>query len=132
MSKDWVLRTVDKLINKMDAPTYRTFHRLISHDQYRARLFRMKPVGKESIQISIYKIKNKSLKAFDKVRDSQLRPININAPESSFEIGIVKAYNDCRRKYLRKYMDGLSDGEIDVLLRDNYLHERDVKKLLHY
>jgi len=130
MSKEWVLRTMDKLVKKMDSATYRTLRKLISYDQYRARLFKLKPVGKSSIQITIYKIKNKGLKAFDEIKDIQLRPIDINAPESNFEKGIVKAYNDCRRKYLRKYMDGLSDGQIDVLLRDNTIQKVDIEKLL--
>ena len=132
MSKEWVLRTMNKLVNKMDTPTYRTLHKLISHDQYRARLFKMKPVGKESIQISIYKIKNKGLKAFGKIRDSQLRPININDPKSAFEIGIVKAYNDCRRMYLQKYMGGLSSDDIEFLLRDNYIQKSDIQKILSH
>lgn len=73
MSKEWVLRTMDKLVKKMDTQTtYRTLRKLISHDQYRARLFRLKPVANNSIQITIYKIKNKGLKAFDEIKDTQL------------------------------------------------------------
>ncbi len=134
MSQEWVLRTMDKLVKnknkKIDSNTYRTLRKLISHDQYRARLFRLKPVGDSSIQITIYKIKNKGLKAFDKIKDTQLRPIDINAPRSSFEKNIVSAYNSCRRKYLRKYMHWLSDEQIDVLLRDNYIQKVDIEKVL--
>jgi len=67
MSKEWVLRTMDKLVKKLDTPTYRTLREFIFHDQYRARLFRLKPKSKNGIQISIYKIKNKGLKAFDEI-----------------------------------------------------------------
>ncbi len=130
MSKEWVLRTMDKLVKKMDTQTYRTLRKFISHDQYRARLFRLKPVGDSRIQITIYKIKNKGLKAFDKIRDTQLRPIDINAPGSSFEKGIVKAYNDCRRMYLYQYVDALNDGQIDVLLKGSCIQKADIENIL--
>ncbi len=126
MSQEWVLRAMDKLVKKMDTETYKTLRKLISHDQYRARLFKLKPIGKSSIQITIYKIKNKGLKAFDEIKDIQLPPININAPGNSFEKGIVKAYNDCRRMYLRKYMGELDDEQVDDLLRDNYIQKVDI------
>lgn len=132
MSQEWVLRTMDKLVKKMVTQTYRTLRKLIIHDQYRARLFKMKPVGDSSIQITIYKIKNKGLKAFDKIKDVQLRPIDINAPRSRFEKGIVKAYNDCRRKYLEKYLGELSDRQVDGLLRDNYIQKKDVEVLRQF
>ncbi len=131
MSQEWVLRTMDKLVKKMDTETYRTLRKLISHDQYRARLFRLKPVGDNSIQITIYKIKNKGIKAFNEIRDTQLRPIDINTPVNSFEKGIVKAYNNCRKKYLYKYLDTLSDEQIDTLLKGNYIQRTDVKNLFH-
>ena len=129
MSQEWVLRTMDKLVKKMETEMYRTLRKLISHDQYRARLFKLKPVGDSSIQITIYKIKNKGLKVFDEIRDIQLRPIDINAPVNSFEKGIVKAYNNCRKKYLYKYLNTLSDEQIDTLLKDNYIQRTDVKNL---
>ena len=90
MSQEWILRTMDKLVKKMDTKTYRTLKKLISHNQYRARLFKLKPVGDSSIQITIYKIKNKGLKAFDEIRDTQLRAIDINAPRNRFEEDIVE------------------------------------------
>ena len=70
------------------------------------------------------------LKAFDKIRDTKLRPVDINAPGNGFDRGIVKAYNDCRRKYLRKYLDGLSDEQINKLLRDNYIFKTNIESLL--
>ena len=130
MSQEWVLRTMDKLVKKMDTVTYRTLRKLISHDQYRARLFKLKPVGKSSIQITIYKNKNKGLRAFDKIKDTQLSPTDINAPANRFEKGIVKAYNDCRRKYLEKYMGELSDQQVSELLRGSYIQKADVSKIL--
>lgn len=130
MSQEWVLRTMDKLIKKMDSSTYRTIKKFISHNQYRARLFKLKPVGNNSIQITIYKVKNKGLKAFDEIRDTQLRPIDINAPRNSFEKNIIKAFNFCRSKYLHKYLGVLSDAEINDLLKDNYIKKVDVKNIL--
>ena len=122
-------RTADKLVKKMDTPTYRTLRKLISHNQYRARLFRLKPVGDSSIQISIYKIKNKGLKAFYEIKDRQLSPIDINAPRNSFEKGTRHDYAGCRGKHLRKYLSILNDREIDILLRNNYIERVDLKSI---
>lgn len=127
MSQEWVLGTMDKLTGKMNDNTYRTIRKFVLRDQYRARLFKLKPIGDSSIQITIYKVKNKGLRAFDEIKDIQLSPIDINVPENSFEKGIVKAYNDCRGKYLRKYLDVLSDSQIDALLKDNYTQKADIK-----
>ena len=51
----------------------------------------------------------------------QLSPIDINKPKNSFETRMVKAYNDCRYKYLGV----LSDQEMGVLVQDNYRCETD-------
>ena len=130
MSQEWVMRTMDKLIHKMDTHIYRTLRTLIQHNQYRARLFRMKPGRGNTIKITIYKIKNKGRKVFDEFIDSRLRPIDINAPRNTFERRIVKAYNGCRRRYLHKYLGVLSDTQIDQLLQDNYLQKKDILRIL--
>jgi hypothetical protein len=131
MSQEWVLRAINKLTHKMDTQTYRTLQKLIEHNQYRARLFRMKPARGNKIRITIYKIKNRGLKAFDEIRDSQLRPIDINAPKTKFEQRIVSAYNGCREKYLHKYLPVLQEGQINILLRDNYIQKKDVLRIMH-
>lgn len=130
MSQEWVLRTLNKLVEKLQTQTYTTIQTFISHDQYRARLFRLIPVEENSIQISIYSIKNKGFKVFEEVKDTQLKPININNPGNSFEKEIVDAYNECRNIYLHKYLTLLSDQEISILLKDNYIQKADVKRLL--
>lgn len=129
MSQEWVLRTMDRLIKKHPFHEYTGIKGFIEHNQYRARLFRLKPTSKNSIQISIYKIKNKGLKAFDEIKDTQLPPIDINSPKNSFEKRMVKAYNDCRSKQLHKYLSVLSDNEINQLLQDNYIQKKDVKDI---
>ena len=129
MSQEWVLRTMNKLIKKMPSKTYNTLKRFIKNNQYRARLFRLKPKGEEFIQITIHKIKNKGFKAFIKIMDTQLSPMNINAPKNSFEKRMVKAYNSCRTKYLHKYLP-LTEHEVSYLLKDNYIQKKDVKKIL--
>lgn len=126
MSQKWVLATLDKLIKKMHTGIYSTIRNFVSHNQYRARLFRMKPIGKSSIQITIFRIKNKGLNAFDEIQDTQLSPIDINAPRNAFENGIVESYNSCRRTYMKKYLDVLNDREIDRLLKSNQLKKNDV------
>lgn len=131
MSQEWVLRTMNKLIKKMPSNIYSTLKQFIKNDQYRARLFRLKPKSNNTIQISIYKIKNKGLKAFDEIKDRQLPPISVASPRNSFEQRIVKAYNDCRKKKLNKYLSVLTDAEVDCLLKDNYSQKRDVKGVLY-
>ena len=131
MSQEWVLRTMNKLIHKMPSKIYSTLKQFIEHDQYRARLFRLKPKSNNSIQISIYKIKNKGLKAFDEIKDRLLPPISITSPRNSFEQRMVKAYNDCRKEKLNKYLPVLSESEVSYLLRDNYIQKKDVKMVLH-
>jgi len=128
MSKEWVLRSVNKLEKKMSSKIYVTLKRFIENDQYRARLFRLKPKKNNKIQITIYKIKNKGLKAFDEIKDRHLLPIDINSPKNSFEKRIVNAYNACRKEKMQKYLRFLSDTEIENLLRDNYIQKEDVKK----
>jgi len=129
MSQEWVLRTMNKLVKKMHTNIYTTLRRFIESNQYRARLFRLKPKSHNTIQISIYKIKNKGLKAFDEIKDTQLPPIQMNAPRNSFERGIVTAYNDCRREKLHKYLGFLTEKENRILLRDNYIQKKDVKAI---
>jgi len=129
MSQEWVLRTMNKLIKKMPSKTYTTLKRFIENNQYRARLFRLKPKFHNTIQISIYKIKNKGLKAFDEIKDRQLPPISIISPRNSFEQRMVKAYNNCRKKKLNKYLPVLTDTEVAYLLKDNYIQKKDIKKL---
>jgi hypothetical protein len=130
MSQEWVLRSMNKLIKKMPSKTYTTLKRFIENNQYRARLFRLKPKRGNTIEISIYKIKNKGLKAFNEIKDTQLPPININAPKNSFEQRMVKAYNACRSQQLHKYLSVLSENQIQRLLQDNYIQKKDVKSIL--
>lgn len=130
MSQEWVLRTMNKLVDKMTSSTYLTLQSLVKNNQYRARLFRLKPKSDNTIQITIFKIKNKGLKTFDETIDIQLRPIDINAPKNSFETTIVKAYNSCRSRYLKKYLGFLTQGEITLLLKDSYLQKNDINRLL--
>ena len=131
MSQEWVLRTMNKLIRKMPSNTYTALKQFIKNDQYRARIFRLEPKPNNSIQITIHKIKNKGLKAFDKIKDTQLSPIVINAPKNSFEKRVVKAYNSCRKRYLNKYLGVLTDDEVSFLLKDNYIQKSDVKRILN-
>jgi len=129
MSQKWVARMLKRLQKYKSIPKYTSILKFVKNGQYRARLFKMKPVGKESIQIIIYKIKNKGLKTFEKIKETQLKPININAPKNRFEREIVKAYNDCRIKYLHQYLPELTSIQIKELMHDNYIQLQDIKLL---
>ena len=39
------------------------------------------------------------------------------------------AYNECRTKYLNKYLPMITQDEINTLLTDNYLQKKDIKKI---
>ncbi len=130
MSQEWILRTMNKLEQHKSLPQYGTIKRFIEHDQYRARLFKMLPVGDDSIQINIYKIKNKGMSNFGTFVESKLRPINLGKPRNKFEKGVVEAYNSCRVEALNRYFPMLDKNDIELLLWDNYLQKKDIRNLL--
>ena len=130
MSKAWVLRTMGKLQKHKPLPEYSSIKRLIDNDQYRARLFKVIPVGKESIRIDIYTLKNKGQHTFDTFVERKLNPINLKTPKNSFEKNMVKAYNSCRTEALNKYFPMLKKPDIDILLKSNYLKKKDVRDVL--
>ncbi len=130
MSQHWVLRAMDKLERHKPLPQYNSIKKLIENDQYRARLFKVIPVGNESIRIDIYKIKNKGEHHFDTFVENKLRPINLEDPKNSFETNIVKAYNSCRTEALNKYFPMLESEDIDVLLKSNYLKKKNIREVL--
>jgi len=129
MSQEWVIRTLKRLQKYKPIPEYTSILKLVKNGQYRARLFRLKPVGTESIQIIIYKIKNKGLKSFDKIKERQLKPININYPTNSFEKGIIDAYNECRTQYLHRYLPDIPESKVRQLMRDNYIQPEDIASI---
>ena len=130
MSKEWVLRTMDKLQKYKSLPEYSSIKRLIEHDQYRARLFKVIPEGKDSIRIDIYKLKNKGQHSFDTFVERKLNPINLNMPKNSFERNMVKAYNTCRATALHKYFPMIKSDDVNVLLEGNYLKKRNIREVL--
>jgi len=130
MSQEWILNTLDKLEKKYAEPIYPQLKKLIGHEQYRARLFIVKPKGENLIEIRLYQIKNRGSSNFDVEAYQSLNAINIHAPKNQFEEAMVKRYNGCRRVYLKKYLPILNDEDINLLLKDNYLQKNDVKSIL--
>lgn len=130
MSQEWVLGTMDKLIKRNPSMPYGTLKRFVTANQYRARIFRLKPLGSNKIQIITYKVKNKGLKAFDEIMDTQLKPIDVNNPSNSFEIEMLQTYNECRGQFLHQYLSILSEKDISVLMEDNYIQKMDVLNIL--
>ncbi len=70
------------------------------------------------------------MKSFVKFLESTLPAITIGEPKNSFEQSVLDSYDRCRAEALRKYFPMLSDAEIKLLLRDNYLQKRNIRKLL--
>jgi len=130
MSKEWILNTLSKLEKKYTKPIYPKLKKLIAYKQYRARLFTVKPRGKRFIVIRLFNIKNRSLSTFDLEDYQSLEAIDLHHPRNSFEREILKNYNDCRTKYLKKYLPILNNEDISLLLKDNYLQKGDIKKIL--
>lgn len=130
MSKHWILDTLDKLNRYKPLPQYRAIKYLVAHDQYRARLFKVIPLGKEDIRIDICTLKNKGEHGFDTFVEQKLAPINLEFPKNSFEKNMVKAYNTCRATALYKYFPMLESNDVNVLLKSNYLKKRDVRRVL--
>jgi len=56
MSQKWVLRTLKRLKNFGTVNNYEVIEKFVMNNQYRARLFKLLPVGSDSIQIKLYKI----------------------------------------------------------------------------
>ncbi len=131
MSQEWVLIALDKLQRYKPLPEYQTIKKLVLHDQYRARLFMMFPIANNKVQIHIYKIKNKGTNHFDTFIDSKLRPITMGNPRNSFERDILSSYNQCRQEALHKYFPMLSNSNIAILMKDNYLQKKDLLPLLY-
>lgn len=129
MSQEWILRTLKKLQRYKPLPEYRTIRKLVQHNQYRARLFKMKPLGDNQVQIHIYKIKNKGMSTFDTFMERTLRPITLEQPRNNFEHDILESYNRCREEALERYLPMLDKKNINVLLKDNYLQKKDVKNI---
>ena len=130
MSQRWVLRTLDRLQRHKPLPEYQTIKKLVQYDQYRARLFKMFPVGTDKIQIHIYKIKNKGANTFDTFSENKLKPIIMTHPRNNFEREILSSYNSCRSEALRKYFPMLGSKNIEQLLLDNYLQKKDIYRQL--
>jgi hypothetical protein len=131
MSKEWVLRTLQKLQKYKPMPEYVSIKKLVKNDQYRARLFRMFPKGRDKVQIHIFEIKNKGSNSYDVKILNKLEPITMGKPKNSFQLGILNAYNDCRSEALHKYFPMLSDEDVSLLLRDNYLQKRDLVPMVY-
>jgi len=127
MSKDWVQHTLQRLQKYKPIPEYKTITKLVQNDQYRARLFRMFPRGKDKVQIHIFKIKNKGSNKFDLIIEEKLDPIVMGNPKNDFQKRVLDAYARCKTIGLHKYFPMIVGKNIDRLLCDNYLQVEDMK-----
>jgi hypothetical protein len=130
MSQEWVLRTLDRLQKYRPQTEYAHIRKLIQHDQYRARLFKMTPKGDDQLQIVIYKIKNKGSNSYETFVESTLNPITLNAPNNNFDVMILDTFNTCREEALNKYFPMLDSDVVEELKSDNYLRKEDIRRHL--
>lgn len=129
MSKRSILKTLDRLIKYKPLPKYKTLKRLIENNQYRARLFRFAPRGKDKVFVTIHRLKNKGDNDFSKIIESNLKPIKMGNPRNNFEREILKRYDSCRKSGLNKYLPSITDKQVNYLLLDNHIKANDVMKL---
>ncbi len=130
MSQEWVLRTLDKLQKYRPKAEYVHIKKLIQHNQYRARLFKMSPKGDDQLQIVIYRIKNKGSNSYETFVESTLNPITLNAPNNNFDVMMLDAFNACREEALNKYFPMLGSDAVEELKSDNYLKKEDIRRYL--
>ena len=131
MSQEWVLKTLSRLQKYQPMPEYAIIKKLVEHSQYRARLFRMFPRSDNKVQIQIFRIKNKGSNDYDLKLEQKLEPIVMGKPKNRFQEGILNTYNNCRSEALHKYFPILSDRDVSLLLRNNYLQKRDINLLIN-
>ncbi len=130
MSQLWVLRTLEKLQKHRYKTEYEPIKKLIQHNQYRARLFKMFPKGDDQLQIVIYRIKNKGSNSYETFVESTLNPITLNAPNNNFDVMMLDAFNECREEALNKYFPMLGSDVVEELKSDNYLKKEDIRRHL--
>ncbi len=130
MSQKWIIKALNRLQKYKPLPQYKVIKKLVENNQYRARLFKVLPRDEDKIQIIIYRLKNKGVNKYDKIIESKLKPIVLNAPKNSFERGMVQAYNECKVKALNKYFPSITNKYITLLLKDNYIKKDDIKPFL--
>ncbi|NOR56838.1 MAG: hypothetical protein GQ531_11625 [Sulfurovum sp.] len=122
--------TLEKLEAYRPHEEYAAIKKLIQNNQYRARLFKMTPIGHDKLQVSIYKIKNKGSNSYETFKESTLKPMTLNAPRNNFDVMMLDAFNTCREEALHKYFPMLGDDAIDALKSDNYLKKEDIREYL--
>ncbi len=130
MSQEWVIKTLNRLQKYRPMPEYATIKKLVKYGQYRARLFRMFPRGKDKVQIQIYRIKNKGSNDYDILIEQKLDSVTMGSPKNSFQKRMLETYNQCRTQALHKYFPMLNDSDINLLMKDNYLQKSDIANML--
>ena len=95
----------------------------------RARLFKILSVGKHSMRIDIYEIKNKGKSSFETFVENKLQSINIHKPINSCEKDMVKVYNSCRVEVLHKYFPMLNSDDIGGIIEGKSFTEEKYKKV---
>ena len=131
MSQQWVLRKLERLQTYQPLPEYAVIKKLVQYDQYRARLFRLFPRGQNKIQIHVFKIKNKGSNNYDVKILNKLDAITMTKPKNTFQKDMLNAYNACRVQALHKYFPILTNQDIELLVKDNYLQKQDLKHFFY-
>ncbi len=100
----------------------------LTNDTYRARLFNLRPFGKDKLKIILYRIKNRhDNKSIEKLDKSEII-INFKNPQNSHQSDMIDAYNRCRREALAKWFPNMDEQKVEELLRDNAISKEDMSE----
>jgi hypothetical protein len=103
MSKEWILtklKTVKKYHSQKN-----TYTQIINHvkkDNYRAKLFTLKPQKQNNLLIILHNIKNKTSTNISKTDKTKIL-LSYKHPKSKFAKQMIQTYNDCRKKAIQKW-----------------------------
>jgi hypothetical protein len=129
MSKEWILKKLH--IAKPYNPDIKNFDEIILHvtaDDYRARLFHLKPLKEEKLKITLFDIKNQSNnRSITKIKTNTII-IDFQNPKNSFHTDMIESYNRCRREFLERYFNNLSPSKIEALLQKSAISREDLDR----
>lgn len=106
MSKEWILSKLDMLIEKYpDNKEYVQIKKMAENDNYRPRLIQVKEIDGK-LQIEFYKIDSEgnlvSLNGRESYKSNGLK-INLNNPETSYEIEVAETYDKIVENEIENY-----------------------------
>jgi len=125
MSKEWIIKKL--LIARPYNPDIKNFDEIITHvklDDYRSRLFHLKPIKSEKLKITLFDIKNQpDNRSITKIKKSEII-IDFQDPKNSFYSDMIDSYNRCRRESLERWFSDLTPNKVEELLQKSAIDKK--------